>query len=66
MDGRTILEWIEEIGIIVGNLVDSAQDRDCECGIELPGSISYGVSYIYYSCHDLILVFGFIKRFLLS
>ena len=42
---------LEEIGIIAGNWVDSAQDRDywrapCECGIEPAGFISHGVSYI--------------------
>ena len=35
---------LEEIGINVGNWVDSAQDSTCECGIEPPGSISNGVS----------------------
>ena len=37
---------LEEIGINVGNWVDSAQDRNspCECGIEPPGSISHGVN----------------------
>ena len=37
---------LEEVN--AGNWVDSAQDRllesPCECGIEPPGSISYGVS----------------------
>ena len=37
--------YLEEMGINVGNWVDSAQDRDyCECGIEPPCSISHGVS----------------------
>jgi hypothetical protein len=40
---------IKEIGINAGNWVDSAQHRDywecpCECGTELPGFISHGVS----------------------
>ena len=40
----------EEICINAGNWVDSAQNRNywgspCECGIEPPGSMSYGVSY---------------------
>ena len=40
---------LEEIGINGKNWIDSAHDRDywtipCECGIEPPGSISYGVS----------------------
>ena len=37
---------LEEIGIIAGNWVDSAQDREspCEWGIEPPGSISHRVS----------------------
>ena len=40
---------LEEMGINVGNWVDSAQDRNyCECGIKPPGSISHGVSYDYY------------------
>ena len=42
------------IGINAGNQVDLVQNRDylespCECGIELPGSISHGVSYMYTS-----------------
>ena len=54
--GRPRCRWedyrmdLEEIGINAGNLVDSAQDRDywspCECGIELPGFISHGVSLL--------------------
>ena len=40
---------LEEIGINAGNWVDSAQDlglleSPCECDIEPPGSISYGVN----------------------
>ena len=42
---------LEEIRINAGNWVDSALDRDywspCNCGIEPPGSISHGVSYIF-------------------
>ena len=34
---------LDEVGINEANWVDSAQDRDCECGIEPPGSISHGV-----------------------
>ena len=39
------------ICINAGNWVDSAQNRNywespCECGIEPPGSISHGVSYV--------------------
>ena len=42
---------LEEIGINAGNWVDSAQDRDywralVNCGIEPPGCISHGVSYL--------------------
>ena len=42
---------LEEIGIIAGNWVDSAQDSKlleslCECGIEPTGFISHGVSLI--------------------
>ena len=42
---------LEEIGINAGNWVDSAQDMGllespCECGIEPPGSISHGVSWL--------------------
>ena len=39
---------LEEIGINVGNWVNSAQDRvksPCEFGIEPSGSISHGVIY---------------------
>ena len=40
--------YLEEIGINVGNWVDSAQDKNCwspyEDGIEPPGSISHRVS----------------------
>ena len=40
---------LEEICINAGNWADSAQDKDyCECGIESPGSISHGVSQLYY------------------
>ena len=35
---------LEDIGMDRRNLVDSAQDRNCECGIEPPGSINHGVS----------------------
>ena len=39
---------LQGIGINAENWVDSAQDRDywspCECGIQLPGSISQRVS----------------------
>ena len=36
---------LKEIGINSRNCVESVQNRDyCECGIELPGSVSYGVS----------------------
>ena len=35
---------LEEIGINAGNWVNSAQDRNCECGIESTGYISHGVS----------------------
>ena len=36
---------LEEIlvGINAENWIDSTQDRDCECGIEPRGSITYGV-----------------------
>ena len=49
---------IEEIDINVGNWVDSAQDRNnwsppCECGIEPPSSISYGVSLVS-SCSAIV------------
>ena len=36
---------LEEIGINARNWVDSAQDRDY-CGIEPPGFISHGVSWL--------------------
>ena len=44
--GDNIRMDLEEIGINVGNWVDSAQDREspCECGTEPPGFISHGVS----------------------
>ena len=57
--GRPWCRWednirvdLEEIGISAGNWVDSAQDRDysegpCEFGIEPPGSISHGISYVF-------------------
>ena len=35
---------LADIGIIAGNWVDSAQENPCESGIELPDSISHGVS----------------------
>ena len=39
----------KEIGINAGNWIDSAQDRNyCKCGIEPPGSISHGVSQLFY------------------
>ena len=53
---------LEEVGINARNCVNSALDRDywnpCECGIEPPGSISYGVSkldiYSYYGAVYLL------------
>ena len=39
--------YLEEIGINVGNWIDSHQrllESHCECDIEPPGSISHGVS----------------------
>ena len=42
---------LKEIGVNTWNWVDSAQFKDpcraCECGIDPPGSISYGVLDIY-------------------
>ena len=35
---------LKEIRVNTRNWVGSAQDRDCECGIEPPGSINYGFS----------------------
>ena len=35
---------LKEMDVNTRNWVDSAQDRDCKCGIEPPDSISHGVS----------------------
>ena len=43
----------KQIGVNTRNWVDSAHDRDCECGIESPGSISHGVSWLV--SHRLIV-----------
>ena len=39
---------LKELGVITGNWVDWAQDKDssCECDTEPPGSIGHGVSGI--------------------
>ena len=63
---------LEEIGISAGNWVDSAQDRNywraCECSIEPPGSISYGVSYVYIGVTLLLWFIGltFLRIYLSS
>ena len=35
--------FIEKIGFSMRDSIDSALDRDCECGIEHPGSVSLAV-----------------------
>ena len=41
----------KEIGVNTRNCVDQSQDRDnlespCECGIESPGFVNHGISYL--------------------
>ena len=49
---------LEGIGINACNCIDSAKDRDCECGIEPPGSMSHGVSS-YQQVYQNIILFSF-------
>ena len=34
---------LKEIGVNMRNYIDSARDRECECGIETAGSIRQGL-----------------------